>query len=147
MTTTETIAAAPLRFLQNTVRVHVDAPASSGAYALVELAGPRGDMPPLHVHQREDEAFYILAGRMTIFVGDRRIELDAGGCAFAPRGVPHAYRVESDEARWLALASPPGFETLIREVAANPGAGPDELTEIAGRYGIEILGPPGTLPG
>jgi hypothetical protein len=67
--------------------------------------------------------------------------------AFAPRGVPHVYRVESDGARWLALASPAGFETFVREVAGADGElGPAELTGIAARYGIEILGPPGTLP-
>ena len=66
---------------------------------------------------------------------------------FAPRGIPHVYRVESDGARWLALASPAGFETFVREVAQADGElGPAELTGIAARYGIEVLGPPGTLP-
>jgi len=33
---------------------------SDGLYALVEIRGPEGDMPPLHVHHREDETFYVL---------------------------------------------------------------------------------------
>jgi quercetin dioxygenase-like cupin family protein len=144
--TAEHMRAEPLEFLHNIARVHVDGGLSGGAYTLVELTGPKGDMPPLHVHTREDEAFYVLEGRMTVFVAEQAIELGAGQSAFAPRGVPHVYRVESEEARWLALASPAGFEAFIREVAATPGLGPAELTEIASRFGIEILGPPGTLP-
>jgi quercetin dioxygenase-like cupin family protein len=146
MATAEHTSTEPLEFLHNIARVHVDAEHSGGAYALVELTGPKGDMPPLHIHEREDEAFYVLEGRMTVFVADWMIELEAGESAFAPRGVPHVYRVESNEARWLALVSPAGFETFVRQVAATPGLAPAALTEIAAEYGIEILGPPGTLP-
>jgi mannose-6-phosphate isomerase-like protein (cupin superfamily) len=32
----------------------------------------RGDMPPLHVHHRDDETFYVLQGDVDVFVGDRR---------------------------------------------------------------------------
>jgi quercetin dioxygenase-like cupin family protein len=146
MPTAEHTNTEPLEFLHNVAQVHVDAELSGGAYALVELTGPKGDMPPLHLHTREDEAFYVLEGRMTVFLADRMIELKAGESALAPRGVPHVYRVESDGARWLALVSPAGFETFVRQVATTPGLGPAELTKIAAEYGIEILGPPGTLP-
>jgi quercetin dioxygenase-like cupin family protein len=146
MPTAEHTNTEPIEFLHNIARVHVDSGLSDGAYALVELTGPKGDMPPLHLHTREDEAFYVLEGRMTVFVAERAVELEAGESAFAPRDVPHVYRVESDEARWLALVSPAGFEAFVREVAATPGLGPAELTEVASRFGIEILGPPGTLP-
>jgi hypothetical protein len=57
------------------------------------------------------------------------------------------YRVESDEARWLALVAPAGFEAFVREVAAaGTDVDPAVLTDISVRYGIEILGPPGALP-
>jgi quercetin dioxygenase-like cupin family protein len=148
MPTVEHVSTEPLQFLHNVARVHVDAELSGGGYALVELTGPHGDMPPLHVHTREDEAFYVLAGRLTVIAGELEVELHAGDSVLAPRGIPHVYRVDSDEARWLALVSPAGFESFVREVAATgTEVGPAELTEIAARYGIEILGPPGALPG
>jgi hypothetical protein len=37
--------------------VHVDAETSNGRLAVVEERGRRGDMPPLHVHHRDDETF------------------------------------------------------------------------------------------
>ncbi len=134
-------------FLGNPARVLVDGETTGASYCLVEGSGPRGDMPPLHLHHADDEAFYVLDGRITIFVGERTIDVPAGACAFAPRGVAHTYRVESESARWLVVGSPAGFDTFVREVGeAGSGAGPADVAEIAGRHGIELLGPPGVLP-
>jgi quercetin dioxygenase-like cupin family protein len=142
-------------FIQNLAVVHVMGEQTGEAWSMVELTGPRGDMPPLHVHQREDEAFYVLEGELTVFVGDQEIHLSPGDCAVAPRGVPHVYRVDSEEARWLGIASP-GFARFVAEAGVPaeaatlppgpPAVSPERLTELAAAYGIEILGPPGTLP-
>jgi hypothetical protein len=70
--------------------------------------------------------------------------------------VPHAYRVGSDEAHWLVIATPAGFEAFVREVAEPapaehlPPAGRPVDAALVGRaaakVGIEILGAPGALP-
>jgi quercetin dioxygenase-like cupin family protein len=39
---------------------------SGGRLAVVEAEGRRGDMPPLHVHRREEEAFYVLEGQLSL---------------------------------------------------------------------------------
>jgi quercetin dioxygenase-like cupin family protein len=143
-------------FIDNLARVLVDGETSGGTIAVVELEGRRGDMPPLHVHRREDETFYVLEGRLSLHLPDGSIELGPGGAAFAPRDVPHVYRVESPTARWLGIAAPAGFEAFVREAGEPapedvlPPEGrahdPARLAEIAGRHGIELLGPPGMLP-
>jgi quercetin dioxygenase-like cupin family protein len=43
-----------------------------------------------------DETFYVLEGELTLFVAGEQIVLGPGQAALAPRGVPHAYRVESE---------------------------------------------------
>jgi quercetin dioxygenase-like cupin family protein len=149
-------AAEPLWFVDSLAYVHADGDETAGAYGLVEITGRRGDMPPLHVHHRDDETFYVLEGELTLFAGDRAITVAAGRAALAPRGVPHAYRVESDSARYLVIASPAGFEQFVRAAgepapaAELPPAGrpldPAALARIAVEHGIEILGPPGMLP-
>jgi hypothetical protein len=78
------------------------------------------------------------------------------GAALASRGLPHVYRVESELARWLAIVSPGGFEQFVRRAAVSapeavlPPTGrpvdPAAFTQLASEYGIEILGPPGSLP-
>jgi quercetin dioxygenase-like cupin family protein len=143
-------------FIDNLARVLIDGAASGGATAVVEIEGRRGDMPPLHVHRREDEVFYMLEGRVSVHLPGSSVEIGPGEAAFAPRDVPHAYRVESDTARWLAIATPAGFDAFVREVgepapeAVLPPEGrehdPARLAEISAAYGIELLGPPGTLP-
>lgn len=145
MLRSEPRTAPPLTFLDNLARIHVEGPECRNAYALVEMTAPEGDMPPLHVHHRDDEAFYVLDGRLTLFVGKRAIQLDAGECALAPSGTPHTYRAEADGTRWLVVCSPAGFEGFVRDVAAA-GRDPAVLAGVAMRYGVEILGPPGTLP-
>jgi quercetin dioxygenase-like cupin family protein len=146
----------PLWFIDNLVHVHIDGDTSGGSFALLEMRGPRGDMPPLHVHGRDDETFYVLDGELSLFVGGRQLILGAGQAALAPRAVPHSYRVESEEARWLLITTPAGLDSFVREVAEPapaeelPAAGrpqdPAVLAEAAAKVGIEILGPPGALP-
>jgi quercetin dioxygenase-like cupin family protein len=146
----------PLWFIHNLAHVHVDAQTSDGRFALVEMRGRRGDMPPLHVHRNDDETFYVIEGEMSLFVGGERRSLGAGQAALAPRGVPHAYRVESEEARYLVVNSPAGFDSFLRE-AAVPAPGEElppadrpvdaeALARAAAKVGVEILGPPGALP-
>jgi AraC-like DNA-binding protein len=116
----------------------------------VSSCGRRGDMPPLHVHERDDETFYVIDGELSLFVGGQQLILGAGQAALAPRAVPHAYRVESEEARWLLVTTPAGFESFVREVAEPapadelPPAGrpqdPAVLAQAAAKIGIEILG-------
>jgi quercetin dioxygenase-like cupin family protein len=146
----------PLWFIDHLVHIHVDSETSGGALALLDERGRRGDMPPLHVHRRDDETFYVLEGELTLFVGSEQIVLGAGQSALAPRDVPHAYRVESDEARWLVITTPAGFDSFVRAVSEPapadelPPAGrhvePARLGQAAAEVGIEILGPPGAVP-
>jgi len=145
-----------LCFMDNLAYMHLDGAKTSEAFDLVEFLGRHGDMPPLHVHHRDDETFYVLDGELTLHVGGQEIGLTAGQAALAPRGVPHVYRVESETARWLTINSPAGFERFLR-AAAEPAPSeqlpppgrpldPAELAHAAAKQGIEIIGPPGTLP-
>jgi quercetin dioxygenase-like cupin family protein len=146
----------PLWFIDNLVHIHVDGDTSGGTLAVAELRGRRGDMPPLHVHHDDDETFYVIDGELSLFAGGEQRTLGPGQAALAPRELPHSYRVESEEARWLVINTPAGFDSFIREVAEPaaaeelPPAGrlldPARLAQEAAKVGIEILGPPGALP-
>jgi quercetin dioxygenase-like cupin family protein len=137
-----------LWFLRNRVRIHISGLETDGGLALLESTGPAGDHTPLHVHQVDDEGFYVLDGRLTLWAGDDQHVLRAGDSILAPRGVPHTLRVDED-ARWLVTSTPAGFEAFVRAVGTpDPGPlpTPDELARTAAQHGIEILGPPGMLP-
>ena len=54
---------------------------TGGQMTIVDMTEPPGAQAPLHVHHREDEAFWILEGDVTIEVGDATIEASAGDYA------------------------------------------------------------------
>lgn len=123
-----------------------------GRFALVEALAFRTTEPPLHIHHREDEAWYVLDGKMTFHVGEEVLEADGGSFVFAPRGIPHDFTVDIEPTRVLVFASPAGFERFARELGEPaksdaPPAGlalpaPEVLGPVAERYGIEVVGPP-----
>ena len=90
-------------------RVLVGPEDSDGTLGIVELTGTKGERPPLHIHHRDDETFVVLDGEMSLRTPDGLRTLGAGEAALAPKGVPHVYRVESEQARWLAISTPAGF--------------------------------------
>jgi quercetin dioxygenase-like cupin family protein len=124
---------------------------TGGQLSIIEITEPPGMESPLHVHHREDEAFWILQGDATFKVGDEVIEVHAGDYVFGPRDVPHWYRVGPSGCRMLFILLPGGFEDLVREMSQPAEARvlpppadeePDweKVAAIAARYDIEVLG-------
>lgn len=147
---------APLWFGDGLVHIHVSGDETDGRYAVLENRVPQNDMPPLHVHHEEDEVFHILDGEVTLFLPGQEVRLGPGETFRAPRGIPHTYRVESPAARLLVFCSPARFDGFVRAVSKLAPAeelpprgrpfDPQRFAATAAEHGIELLGPPGTLP-
>jgi quercetin dioxygenase-like cupin family protein len=133
-----------VNFLDSLARIHVSSARTDG-YALIEVFGPLGHQPPLHVHRDEDEGFYVLEGELALWVGDETRTLRSGEFLLAPRQVPHTVRVGDAGARYLVIAGA-RFEAFVRAVGALASPGPEPLARLAAEHGIELLGPPGMLP-
>jgi quercetin dioxygenase-like cupin family protein len=142
-------------FIASLMTVKLSGEDTDGRLAVLDMTGPAGDMPPLHVHHADDEVFMIDEGEVTLYVGDRVVRGGPGSVVFAPRGVAHTYRIESETARFRVIASPAGFEQFAMAVSVPaeaptlppaPAVDPQRLAEVAARHAIEILGPPGALP-
>jgi mannose-6-phosphate isomerase-like protein (cupin superfamily) len=118
---------------------------------------PPGIAPPLHVHTREAEAWYVLDGTLTYQAGDQRVDLEPGGFIFLPQGLPHAFRTTgSVPVRYLALTLPGAVMGLYDEVGTpapqrrlpDGGVTGEDVARwlaAAPRYGLQIVGPP--IPG
>jgi quercetin dioxygenase-like cupin family protein len=83
---------------------------SGGDWAVVEWRVRAGEEPPVHTHTREDEALYVLEGAITAYVGDEKVEVEAGSYAALPKNVPHGLTVRGEEARLLVTLEPAGTE-------------------------------------
>jgi quercetin dioxygenase-like cupin family protein len=130
-----------------------DAVASDGRVGVLEQVAPRGAGSPLHVHRDEDEWFYVIEGELTFWIGGESITAPAGSFVYGPRDIPHTFVVSSDEARFLFVAEPSGFERSARARSVptarleDPPAASERdvarLAALAAERGVDILGPPG----
>jgi uncharacterized cupin superfamily protein len=127
--------------------------------AMVERSAPGGSMAPL-LRRDEPETYRVLEGEIVFFVGDDVVWARAGDVIVAPAGIERTFRVDSDGgARWLVVTHVRSLERFTdfgRAVARphdDPSAGwPSEheraaVASIGAANGIELLGPPGALPG
>ena len=106
---------------------------SGGDWAVVEWRVRAGDDPPIHTHTREDETIYVLDGAITAFVGDERIEVEAGSYAALPKDVPHGLSVRGEEVRLLVTLAPAGAEYFF--------VPRDENDADPARFGVILQGP------
>jgi quercetin dioxygenase-like cupin family protein len=144
-----------LWFLDNLARFPVSHADGGDGISIMDASGRRGDSPPCHVHHTEDEGFHVIDGELVLLVDGKRKRLGPGETCLAPKGVPHTYRVVSEQARWLAVTTNGDFERFVRALARPasapelpPPSGPPtpeqiaRLTEVARQNGIEFVGPP-----
>ncbi|MFG2087298.1 MULTISPECIES: cupin domain-containing protein [unclassified Spirillospora] len=141
---------APVRWLGEEGRFLLRAEDTGGLYSFFEVTTSPGGGPPLHIHEAEDEAFYVIEGRYSIVLGDEEYEAPAGRLVYGPRGVPHKFRNISDgPSKLLVVATPGGvegfFEGLSELMAGGGPPSPPDMIELATRYhveGLEQVGPP-----
>jgi len=122
-----------------------------GQFALIEAVTRRGNVPPPHIHHREEETFYVLEGEMTFSVGGQTIKAAAGTMVCLPRDVAHSFVIDSEQLRGLILLTPAGLEGWFKEFsvpapamtlppADEPAYGEvQRMLEAASRYGLEFV--------
>ena len=127
---------------------------TGGSMALVDMTLPKGVEPPVHVHSREDETFYLLEGDITFHIGESVTKAVKGDAVFAPRQVPHHFVINSESARFLTLITPGQFLDYFLEFsfpAAGelkivPPQGPPPadfiehmMSKLTGKYGVLFI--------
>jgi quercetin dioxygenase-like cupin family protein len=140
-------------FLGALAQVRVSGAQTGGAFAVADHLARRGNASPVHVHDRDDETFFVLDGELRVFAGEEEHSAGPGTVAVLPRRLRHAYVVVSATARFLTLHTPAGFEQFAAEVGEpaqaltlpRESAGPPDfaaLAQAAARHHITILAPP-----
>ena len=90
----------------------------------------------LHVHHEDDEAWYVLEGRLGFRVGDEVVEAGAGAGVLVPKGTPHSYWNAGEvEARYVLVMRP---RTAALVAALHSGSG-ESYAEIFRRHASELL--------
>jgi quercetin dioxygenase-like cupin family protein len=133
--------------MKSIVTILIDAQATDGRLALLEVVEQPGGEPPIHRHYWEDELLYVLTGELVLFIEGKWLAVPPGRAIMVPRGVEHTFAVLSTTARMLALFTPAGFESFYRETGLEKRGERENTTGIeqwvatAARYGCEVTGP------
>lgn len=93
-------------YMENLFGILADSGETGGQFALIETLSRKGMEPPRHFHRKEDEAWYVLEGEITFYIGDEIYVATPGTFIFAPRGIPHSFVLETDVIRMLILLAP-----------------------------------------
>ena len=91
----------------------------------------------MHIHQKEDEMFYLIEGFLAVIVGSEEISAGPGHFVHVKRGIAHTYRNTGDHiAKMLAVFTPAGMEGWFEEAldpASGDGLGPPASPELIAR--------------
>src|SRR5882724_352941 len=132
----------------NEIACKVTSADSAGACSIFELGVPSRSGPPLHVHHREDEWYYVLSGEFLFKAGGEEHTLPAGASIWLPRGIPHVWaNMGTTENKLILVCQPGGFEKFFEEMGsamskANAANAEKTMGAMFAKYGMEMLGPP-----
>lgn len=131
---------------QGGTTVRISSRQMDGAYCVCEMTTMPGDGVPWHVHDRDEEFYYILEGAYEMQAGDERFTAEAGSIVVIPRDVPHQFRNAGDKpARALMIFRPGGFDELLgemREATATGTVDEKQRQAIRTKWGIHFEADP-----
>ncbi|WP_233532181.1 cupin domain-containing protein [Paenibacillus alkalitolerans] len=104
---------------------------------------PSGEKPewiaPLHIHHKDDEAWYVLEGTLGFKVGESVIEAGANQSVVVPRETPHTYwNPKPGDARYLIIMTSK-IRSLIDAIHAAEQRDFNSLKELFAKYDSELL--------
>ena len=97
--------------------VLAEAKDTGGRFSMMEELAPKDTGPGPHKHTWSDETFYMLDGEMTVLIGDEVKTARTGDFLMVPRNTRHAFRVDSETARFLNGYTPASLEACLVEMA------------------------------
>jgi mannose-6-phosphate isomerase-like protein (cupin superfamily) len=108
---------------------------TGGALSVFETTIEAG--PPLHVHDREDECFYVLSGELSIRCGGDAFDAPAGSFVYLPRGRPHRFWASGQPAKLLLITVPGGIEDYFHQI--NNAATDEERHQVGEQHSIRVV--------
>lgn len=94
---------------ENILDVKVSGSDTDGALAIFEQTSlSQGRGTPLHLHNSQDEIFYVIEGEYYFRLGAEKFHLSKGESIFLPRKIPHAWTQVSERGKMMVVLQPAG---------------------------------------
>ena len=104
---------------------------------------PPGYGVPTHMHDADDEFFYILEGELTIVSPDGESKAGAGAWVGLPRNVAHGFHNATNAPARMLVVLSPGVQALemfrnFDQAGQSARMAPEAIMEIASQYGVRF---------
>lgn len=125
---------------------------TNGTLTVIEQVIQPQSGPPPHIHQREDEAFYVLEGKFSFLFGDKQNVFEKGSFVYVPKGTLHTFKnIDEQQGKLMVIIAPAGLEeffyaigTPANDISTPPDFDPammDKIMELAEHYQMDIVLP------
>lgn len=100
--------------------------------------------PPLHIHENQDEWFYVIEGEYLFQVGEDKFEMKAGDTIFLPRKIQHAFIQLTDKGKMIVSYMPAGEMEAFFQVTDSWNSPPskEEIAKVFAKHEMTVVGPP-----
>ena len=102
-------------------------------------SGPPRYIAPLHLHHKDDEAWYVLDGTLRVRMGDKEVEAHAGSGVLVPRGTAHTYWNPGPQPLRYLLIMTPNIYHMIQELHKLPDRSQATLQALFKKHDSELL--------
>ena len=129
----------------NVLDVKISGSDTDGGLAMFEQTSvSQGKGTPLHIHNAQDEIFYVIEGSYKFRVADEIYDLTVGDSIFLPRKVSHAWTQVSKKGKMTVILQPAGkLENFFVTMAAlDHEPSQQEIAKLFSDNDMEIVGPP-----
>lgn len=101
----------------NTISIKLAGGQTADAYSVFEISAPPNVGAGLHIDNDWDEFWHVMEGTFTFMLNGKPIELEAGGFAHGPRGIPHSFKNTGETTGKLVMfTKPSGLENFFRDI-------------------------------
>ncbi len=129
----------------NILDVKISGSDTDGDLAIFEQTSlSQGHGTPLHIHNSQDEIFYVIDGEYYFQVGDEKYNMAAGDSIFLPRKVPHAWTQKSEKGKMTVIVQPAGKleDFFVTMAELDHELTKEEIKKIFADNDMDVIGPP-----
>ncbi|MBO0949898.1 cupin domain-containing protein [Fibrella forsythiae] len=131
-------------FLDAQFDIKVSGKDTEGQFVVFDTLRPKKVGPPLHVHEKLDEWFWIVDGEFKFQAGDETLRLKPGDSLMIPKGMAHAFvKTSEGVARLIVMHQPAGkMEEYFLTASKLPDQSPEARRALAAQNDTHFVGPP-----